>query len=289
MSLGKLRQDYHRQLYEQVFSTSLNCQRSSNSPGFTAGTKRTRSDIAGGIVRRLESFDASIPLLDRSVGTEFRKLTASFIEGGIQLVRRERHVKWVYSTGSSIPQFGQYAHLQDLERFEKMSLDPRLQSVLGDGYILWPDIIIGRMPVDEGETGSFREILEHDVRSAGKTTLKESDAVGARPLLHASVSCNWTIQGKHFQGSRSEAMNLVRDALGRIPHIAVVTAEPLPTRLAAIALGTGDVDCVYHFALHELRAAIEEIDNEDQMDMLKIMLEGKRLRDISDLPFDLAT
>ena len=68
----------------------------------------------------------------------------------------------------------------------------------------------------------------------------------------------------------------------------VVTAEPLPTRLAAIALGTGDVDCVYHFALHEMREAIEEIDNEDQMDMLKIMLEGKRLRDISDLPFDLA-
>lgn len=67
-----------------------------------------------------------------------------------------------------------------------------------------------------------------------------------------------------------------------------VTAEPLPTRLASLALGTGDLDCVYHFALPELQAAIAGIDNEDQLDMLKTLTEGRRLRDISDLPFDLA-
>ncbi len=65
-------------------------------------------------------------------------------------------------------------------------------------------------------------------------------------------------------------------------------AEPLPTRLAALALGTGDLDCVYHFALPELKQAIEKIENEDQLDMLNVMIEGRRLRDISDLPFDLA-
>jgi hypothetical protein len=68
-----------------------------------------------------------------------------------------------------------------------------------------------------------------------------------------------------------------------------VTAEPLPTRLAALALGTGDLDCVYHFALPELKKAIEEIQNEDQLDMLMMLIEGRRLRDMSDLPFDLAT
>ena len=68
----------------------------------------------------------------------------------------------------------------------------------------------------------------------------------------------------------------------------VVTAEPLPTRIAALALGTGDLDCVYHFALPELKKTIKEIDNQDQLDMLNTMIEGRRLRDISDLPFDLA-
>ena len=67
-----------------------------------------------------------------------------------------------------------------------------------------------------------------------------------------------------------------------------VTAEPLPTRIAALALGTGDLDCVYHFALPELKKTIEKIDNQDQLDMLNTMIEGRRLRDISDLPFDLA-
>ena len=68
-----------------------------------------------------------------------------------------------------------------------------------------------------------------------------------------------------------------------------LTAEPLPTRIASLALGTGDLDCVYHFALPELRESIADVKNEDQLDMLMILIDGRRLRDISDLPFDLAT
>jgi hypothetical protein len=33
--------------------------------------------------------------------------------------------------------------------------------------------------------------------------------------------------------------------------------------------------------------AVEEINNEDQKEMLTTMIDGRRLRDISDLPFDL--
>ena len=82
---------------------------------------------------------------------------------------------------------------------------------------------------------------------------------------------------------------MIRNRKGNLPHIVAVVAEPLPTRIATLALGTGDKDCVYHFALPELKSAIENSGNEDQMDMLANMIEGNRLRDISDLPFDLAT
>ena len=68
-----------------------------------------------------------------------------------------------------------------------------------------------------------------------------------------------------------------------------VTAEPLPTRISSLALGTGDLDCVYHIALPELQESILDIENEDQGDMLTTLVNGGRLRDISDLPFDLAT
>ena len=67
-----------------------------------------------------------------------------------------------------------------------------------------------------------------------------------------------------------------------------VTAELLPRRLASLALGTGDLDCVYHFALPELREAVKKMGGEDRLEMLSGMIDGRRLRDISDLPFDLA-
>jgi hypothetical protein len=68
----------------------------------------------------------------------------------------------------------------------------------------------------------------------------------------------------------------------------VVTGEPLPSRLASLALGTGDIDCVYHFALPELIASVEALAAEDSANLVKIMVDGKRLKDICDLPLDLA-
>jgi len=63
----------------------------------------------------------------------------------------------------------------------------------------------------------------------------------------------------------------------------------MPTRLASLAIGTGDIDCVYHMALPELISSVKESGNEDQLDMLNTLISGKRLRDISDLPFDLVS
>ena len=106
--------------------------------------------------------------------------------------------------------------------------------------------------------------------------------------MHASISCKWTIRSDRAQNARSEALNLIRNRKGRLPNIMVVTAEPTPSRLASIALGTGDIDCVYHFALYELQATLRALDMQDAEDLLAVMVNGKRLKDISDLPLDLA-
>lgn len=68
----------------------------------------------------------------------------------------------------------------------------------------------------------------------------------------------------------------------------VVTAEPTPSRISSLALGTGDIDCVYHFALYELQEALSQLPYPDAAELLRIMVDGKRLKDISDLPLDLA-
>jgi hypothetical protein len=80
----------------------------------------------------------------------------------------------------------------------------------------------------------------------------------------------------------------MRNRKGRLPHVVVVTGEPLPSRLASLAMGTGDVDCVYHFALPELIDSLSELAMEDHSEMLASMVAGKRLKDIADLPLDLA-
>lgn len=86
----------------------------------------------------------------------------------------------------------------------------------------------------------------------------------------------------------NEVSNLVMSRRGYLPHIVAVTADPWPARIAALALGIRDLDCVYHFALPELVDTVNETGNEDAIESLRIMINGKRLRDINDLPFDLA-
>ncbi len=43
-----------------------------------------------------------------------------------------------------------------------------------------------------------------------------------------------------------------------------------------------------HMALYELAEAVQESGDETLNEMYNLMVDGKRLRDISDLPFDLA-
>ena len=60
-------------------------------------------------------------------------------------------------------------------------------------------------------------------------------ANGGKPLLHASVSAKYTMRSDRAQNSRTEALNLIRNRKGHLPHIVVVTAEPMPNRLASLA------------------------------------------------------
>ncbi len=129
-----------------------------------------------------------------------------------------------------------------------------------------------------------RELVDSTVSL--HASLRESN--GGFPILHASISCKWTMRSDRAQNARSEALNLIRNRKGRLPHVVVVTGEPTPSRLSSLALGTGDVDCVYHFALPELVSAVEELGHSDTLEQLKIMIDGHRLKDISYLPLDLA-
>ncbi len=144
--------------------------------------------------------------------------------------------------------------------------------------------MVFREPVSDADINAFEWLVDDTV--ALSASLRA--VVQPRPILHAVVSCKWTLRSDRAQNARSEALNLVRNRKGRLPHIAVVTGEPTPTRISSLALGTGDIDCVYHFALPELVAAVRAEGADDTIELLDMMIDGKRLKDISDLPLDLA-
>ena len=147
-----------------------------------------------------------------------------------------------------------------------------------------PDVVIYRETVDDFEINKAQVIVDDSVAKMAYIRKKN----GGFPILHASVSAKWTMRSDRAQNSRTEALGLIRNRKGNLPHIVVVTGEPMPARIASLALGTGDIDCVYHFALYELVDAVKEIGAEDALEMLNVLIEGKRLKDISDLPMDLA-
>ncbi|WP_236731524.1 NgoMIV family type II restriction endonuclease [Pseudomonas amygdali] len=181
-----------------------------------------------------------------------------------------------------IARYEQYTHLVALDRAARN--DPELAAALGSDYTITPDIVVVRGLESDNAINRHEELVDRSVCTL--SNLREAN--GGYPLLHASISCKWTIRSDRAQNARSEALNLIRNRKGKLPNIMVVTAEPTPSRLASIALGTGDIDCVYHFALYELQETLQGLKMYDALDMLAVMVDGKRLKDISDIPLDLA-
>ncbi len=222
----------------------------------------------------------------QTLGGNFEDAVAVFLRETFLQLDMLRPGRWdIHHVGnvrrSALSDYEPYRHLADLN--EAIAHDPALLAVLGNAYAISPDIIVSRMPEPDSLINSVRRVV--DDTSASRTVMRE--ATSAAPILHAVISCKWTLRSDRAQNARSEALNLIRNRKGRNPHIAVVTFEPLPSRLASLALGTGDIDCVYHLALPELIDAVGEHGGSEARDLLHSMVVGQRLRDITDLPLDL--
>ncbi|HOV49296.1 MAG TPA: NgoMIV family type II restriction endonuclease [Anaerolineae bacterium] len=271
-----LRENYHRNICAQLLGYK-------NKVLNIADRSSQRSQqLAEGMLQAMGYPPCPTPPTGQGAGALFESLTRDYLQRALPLLTHIRPGKWSF-TVSEISAFDQYEHLKDLAA--ALKLQPQLQAALGD-YIIRPDIIIARIPLTDEEINDPMPILRGEC--ATLTSLRQVNNPQAKPILHASISCKWTIRSDRSQNARTEGLNLIRNRKGHTPHIAIVTAEPLPSRIASIALGTGDVDYVYHMALYELQKAIGEINDESLSDIFSLLVQGKRLRDISDLPFDLA-
>ena len=276
------RQAFHAALLQSILTV--------NSAGVAANAdKDSRSSvaIARGMADLLRAETLGERLAGQTAGSQFESACAAFVQDTFLKLGHLRPGAWDVRQVSGrnrleIAKYAQYAHLVALDRAAKS--DPELAAALGSDYTITPDIVVVRSTVEDAAINAAACLVNDSVTTLA--SLRQHN--GGLPLLHASISCKWTIRSDRAQNARSEALNLVRNRKGRLPHVVVVTAEPTPSRLASIALGTGDIDCVYHFALYELQATVKALGMNDAADMLAVMVDGNRLKDISDLPLDLA-
>lgn len=278
MVLENLRREYHSMIFKDLLRVDTN-----GIPNNADKYSNISVQLAKGIVNEIALQTSHVVLSGQSAGKSFEKVTSNYLEKVLVEINHLRTGKFMFSIGKSIKDFVQYEHLAILS--ETLKLNKDLKAAISD-YIISPDIVIGRLAVEDEEINRNRELVGRGESIANLTPLRKINS--QKPILHASISCKWTIRSDRSQNARTEGLNLIRNRKGHSPHIVIVTGEPYPQRIASLALGTGDIDCVYHFALRELIIASEKMNNEPVADLLEVMVKGKRLRDISDLPFDLA-
>ncbi len=286
--IANVRYSFHRQLFETNTLTMTSSGVVSNADTSSNASKAISSRIVEILVKEQgHSINIVDKISGQTLGKQFEKLTMDFLKATFPYLQNLRPGTWkIFQLGNNnrlkTSDFAQYEHLAYLN--ELTSQNAQLAAALGNDYLVAPDVVV------------YRELCEDDEINANQcivndTVSKMADirkANGGKPLLHASVSAKYTMRSDRAQNSRTEALNLIRNRKGHLPHIVVVTAEPMPNRLASLALGTGDIDCVYHFALKELIQAVQEVGSEDARETLDTLVQGKRLKDISDLPLDLA-
>lgn len=172
--------------------------------------------------------------------------------------------KWVIDPATHpITDFLQYNHLKKVDQLVKENAE--LRTTLGTDYIIRPDVVVG-LPARHPDEPLF---------------------------LHAAISCKWTIRSDRVQNIRHENNQMIRHRRERLPHLITVTAEPLPSRLAAIARGTGEVDAVYHIAYDALDQAVSGLYQKkqlsgEQFDAWYEVTDQGRVRPYSDLAETLA-
>lgn len=284
-SFQEIRRKYHKNLCAELLAS----RRGSKVPNIADTSSKISVDISRRIVSKLGFNLAKKALSPQTIGQRFAEITEAFLGKSFTKLAHLRPGTWITSTSQAkigIAAFDQYEHLAYLQ--EILAKNPELKAALGGDYLITPDIIIARKPESDKVINSAEKLVPRSKTIGSLTPLREGNVPNSPAILHASISCKWTIRSDRAQNTRTEALNLIRNRKGNTPHIVAVTFEPMPARIASIALGTGDLDCMYHVALYELCEAVNESGREDQAEQLRVMVDGRRLRDISDLPLDLA-
>jgi NgoMIV restriction enzyme len=215
-------------------------------PNFADVDNAESMRIGAGILDELAVTRDAASNVPKDPGGPLEQAVRDHISETLPGLHRDRD--WVVARGEIITRFDQYAHLSKVAELVRAA--PELRITIGMDYLIRPDVTValGNVPTASG-----------------------------LPPLHAAISCKWTIRSDRVQNIRHECLQMIRHRRGRQPHLVTVTAEPLPSRLASIARGTGEVDAVYHVSYDALNASVTDHANPDQQDAWREVVGQRRL------------
>lgn len=194
--------------------------------------------------------------LERKVASDLEELLPR-LDGQDDEARNKRTRIWKVTRTGNVSDYAQFRHLETLQKLADQN--PAFRTALVRDYQVKLDVRVG---------------VERDGQEF--------------PFLHAAVSCKWSMRSDRVQNVRHEFATLVRNRRGRTPHLVLVTAEPLPTRLVSIARGTGEIDAVYHLLFDELQQVLPECGaGSDQLEAWHDMVEQQRVKPYHELASDL--
>ena len=270
--IAKERYHFHERLCETNTLTLTKAGVASNADTSSRGSKAIAKRVVDILVEEQQhKINMVEKISGQTLGKQFEMLTMEFLQATFPNLQNLYPGKWsILQLGNNnklkTSDFEQYEHLAYLSTLT--AENAQLAAALGNDYLVAPDVVVYRELFEDDEINQNQCIVDNDVSKMADIRKVN----GGKPLLHASVSAKYTMRSDRAQNSRTEALNLIRNRKGHLPHIVVVTAEPMPNRLASLALGTGDIDCVYHFALYELIRAVKEVGSEDAIELLDTLV-----------------
>lgn len=284
--LTEERQRFHAEL---LASNVLHI-RDNGDANIADGGNRTSVALGNGYLAALKAEVWRERIAPQTGGSELEVVVEAFVRRTLELLDIFGGRGFSTRRRKDITEYHQYRPIAP----DNLSLPEfdALRHAFGGDYVVTPDILVERRALSREELNAKGLVV--DDAYGDLSTIRAAE----RLILHASISCKQTIRSDRSQNSRLEALNLLRMRTGRAPHIVVVTSEPLPSRIGSVAIGTGDLDCTYHVALPELRAAMIEHEKAGrgrpghtarakQARDLEMMVKNGRLKDIADLPLDL--
>lgn len=221
------------------------------------------------------------------------------MESGVATDLSGRRPDLAIGTSRPARDFEQYRHLAVFRDFQRRyktpqvgiinqvrdliggSPDPHVESAL--------EVALEALLYSEVNDGLVTSLLDQmPEESLLKIDVTTSDSYPGGRLMVA-LSSKWSLRTDRAQDCVSQGAKLSSLRRGHMPHYAVVTMEPRPAMLRLIAAGSGNVDCVYHLALPELRQAAAVIESRRGSGgwaprrTLERLVEQGRVRDYSDL------